>query len=303
MNCIFIYNPVSGRGKISKKLPYIEKTLKEKYDVVDVYATKGPGDTVVIAKSAVEKYDAIVFAGGDGTFNEILHGIADSDKQPELGYIPTGTVNDIAHTLKLPRNVKKALKIVVNGKNDLLDCMKVNDHYAMYVIAAGAFTSATYTTAQLQKNQIGRVAYWLEGVKHNLNFDVFDIHCEQDGNKKQTGGLLISIINSRYVAGFRLNRLASLQDGKIELIVVKQKRNSNFFQKVASFFALAKLFLFGYRSNDKNFLKMEGTKFDISVDDTVVWNFDGERGITGNIHVEVIPKKVNMLVSQKLKKI
>ena len=153
MNCIFIYNPVSGKGKIAKQLDYIVNSLKETYSQVDVYATKAAGDMARFASDAIGKYDAIVFAGGDGSFNEILQAIAKAENPPILGYIPSGTANDIGHTLKIPKNVKKALKIIKEGKEAKLDCMKVNDQYAMYVVCAGAFVSATYTTSQKLKNK------------------------------------------------------------------------------------------------------------------------------------------------------
>ena len=98
MNCIFIYNPVGGIGKIAKKLDLIVSELKHKYDEVEVYATKCAGDMARMARESVGKYNAIVFAGGDGSFNEVVEGIGGLDNLPELGYIPSGTVNDIAHT-------------------------------------------------------------------------------------------------------------------------------------------------------------------------------------------------------------
>ena len=99
MTCIFIYNPNSGRGKIEKKLSYIVKKLKTKYEKVDVYATKAKGDLTQKVREIADKYDCVVFSGGDGSFNEVLRGIGDMEKLPLLGYIPGGTANDIAHSL------------------------------------------------------------------------------------------------------------------------------------------------------------------------------------------------------------
>ena len=99
MKCIFIYNPVGGKGKISQKLDYIVNELKKKYETVDVCATKQAGDMSHLARNAVDKYDAIIFAGGDGSFNEVVQGVADLEDIPELGYLPTGTTNDIRVTL------------------------------------------------------------------------------------------------------------------------------------------------------------------------------------------------------------
>ena len=89
MNCIFIYNPVGGKGKIAKKLDFIVSELKKKYDTVDVYATKCAGDMSRMAQESAQNYDAIVFAGGDGSFNEIVEGLGGIESLPELGYIPS----------------------------------------------------------------------------------------------------------------------------------------------------------------------------------------------------------------------
>ena len=105
MRCLFAYNPVSGKGKIKKKLAYIVERLSEKYDEVVVYETKRAGDIVNVASKAVE-YDAFIFSGGDGTFNEVLTGLGEHGKDVVLGYIPTGTVNDVARTMKIKRNIK-----------------------------------------------------------------------------------------------------------------------------------------------------------------------------------------------------
>ncbi len=304
MNCIFIYNPVSGRGKIQKKLNLISKVLNEKYDNVTIYATQKQGDMARMAREAVGKYDAIIFSGGDGSFNEVLQGIGDFDNLPELGYIPTGTVNDIAHTLQIPRNVKKALQVIKTGRNEMLDCMKVNDQYAMYVVAAGAFTSATYNTPQTDKNAAGKLAYYVEGIKHNFNFDFFDINCKSE--KQRTNGMLVLFINSRYVSGFKVNENASLQDGKIEATIIQEekKAKSGPLKKFISLIVLAILFLFGRRRvKNKSLIHLEGTSFDVDVPDDIVWNFDGEKGCNGKIHVEVVPKKINMIVPQNLKKV
>ncbi|MBQ9729105.1 MAG: YegS/Rv2252/BmrU family lipid kinase [Clostridia bacterium] len=304
MKCIFIYNPVSGKGKIAKKLDYIVAGLKEKYEEVDVYATKCSGDLAVKAKEVASQYDAIVFAGGDGSFNEVLQGVAPLENPPELGYIPSGTVNDIAHTLKIPKNIKKALKVIQEGRREWLDCMKANNHYVMYVVAAGAFTSATYTTSQISKNQVGRIAYFVEGVKKNLHFSVFGIDCEGQEDRENTHSVLVSFMNSRYVAGFRVNRLSSLQDGKIEVAIVQQKIKPNFFDKIKALFSVAKLFLFGYKAKSrKGIVCLEGASFDVDVGEDVVWNFDGEKGTSGKLHIEVLPAKIKMIVPKKLKKV
>ncbi len=300
MKCIFIYNPVGGKGHIADKKDYIVEQLKEKYDEVDVYATKCAGDMTRVAREAAGVYDAIIFAGGDGSFNELLQGIADLEDPPVLGYIPSGTVNDVAHTLKIPKNIKKALKIIKTGKVDTIDCMKVNDGYAIYVVTTGAFTSATYNTPQANKNHSGRIAYYWEGIKHNLKFQPFEVCCKNETEEFHTDGcILISFINSKYVAGFGMNKHADLQDGEMEVAIVERRKKSNFFRVLGSYFALAGLFLFGYRSKNHHIKHLKGSSFDVDIGDDVVWNVDGEKGISGKMHIEIVPRKVKIIVPKK----
>ena len=303
MRCLFVYNPVSGRGKIAKKLDRIVRALGEKYDVVDACPTKAAGDMERFVREGAEKYDAIVVSGGDGSFNEALQGVACSSRMPELGYIPCGTVNDVAHSLKIPRRLKGALKAICSGENAMLDCMKINDRYAMYIVAAGAFTSATYTTPQSQKQQIGRIAYGVEGLKKNMKFDVFPVDVEGGGKREQTESVFVMLMNGRYVAGMHMNRGGSMTDGKIEVAIIRQRKNPRFFHRVRAFFALAHLFLFGYKVREKQIVRMEGSHFEIRTDENVVWNFDGEKGLCGNVVIDVLPRKINMLVPKGSKKL
>ncbi|MDE6676994.1 MAG: acylglycerol kinase family protein, partial [Clostridia bacterium] len=93
MDCIYLYNPNSGKGKIKKKIPYIRKKLEEKFERVDIVETESAHDFKQRVCESVDKYDTILFSGGDGTFNNVLEGVG--DREIPLGYIPSGTTNDI----------------------------------------------------------------------------------------------------------------------------------------------------------------------------------------------------------------
>ena len=301
MRCLFIYNPVSGRGKIASKLEKIVRKLGEKYEIVDSYATTGSGDMTRAVRENAEKYDAIVFSWGDGSFNEAVQGLCEANSVPEFGYIPGGTVNDVARSLGIPNNIRGALKVILTGKNVLLDCMKINDRYAMYIVAAGAFTSATYTTPQAQKKLVGRVAYGIEGIRNNLKFDVFNVKIEGKDAVAESESVLVLFMNGKYVAGMGLNRHASMTDGKIEVAIVRQRPRPNFLHRVGAYFVLAKLFLLGYRVKERRIEKLEGSHFEVTAGEGVVWNFDGERGLSGKVVVDVLPGKVNMIVPARKK--
>ena len=302
MKCVFIYNPVSGSGTIAKKLTKIKTSLAEVYEEVVIRPTQAQGDTTRYAREAVGVYDTIVFAGGDGTFNEIVQGIADAKNPPKLAYIPCGTVNDIAHTLKISRNIKKALKVIKENRSEKLDCMKVNDHYAMYFVAAGTFTNVSYTTPQDEKNNFGKIAYFIEGVQ-DVSLESFKLTCKGNHTKQRANSIFICFINSRYVSGFKMNKQASLQDGEIEVAIIHPKQKKSFWRKLVSLISLVWLFCGGYKQKNENLVRLHGSHFDVDVSNEVVWTIDGEKGCRGKIHVEVLPRKIEVIVPKKLKKI
>ena len=295
MRCIFLYNPNSGKGKVQKKLPLIQRELGKCFDEVVVCAARGAEDLERKVRASAEVFDAVIFAGGDGTFNNVLQGLNNSDVQ--LGYIPAGTVNDVARSLHIPRSIKGALKVIRRGYSQRLDCMSVNGaNYAMYIAAAGAFTSATYTTSQSSKRAFGALAYAVEGLKHNMKLDIFRVEAECGDQKIDTHAVLVLVLNGRSVAGFPINRAGSMQDGNLEAVIIKQVRKPGFFRKIGAYFSVASVFLFGCRIKKKDGVFLRGEKIDIKTEENVVWDFDGEEGIRGNIKIEAVRGKVKMYV-------
>ena len=277
MKCIFIYNPNSGKGKTAKKLTYIVKKLKKRYASVDVYATKAKGDLTRKVAEVAEQYDCIVFSGGD----------------------------DIAHSLGIPRkNVRKALNVILKGRRELLDCMRINGtQYAMYSISAGAFTSATYTTPQEAKRALGLLAYGLEGIRKNIPFRIFSVDATDGITRVQTESVFTLIMNSKCVAGLKMNKDASMRDGIMECAVIKQKAKPNLYNKARALLALGSLFVLGYRFREQDIERLQGNKLRIEVPDDVVWNYDGEKGASGSIEVEILSRKVPLLVPKNNKNI
>ena len=91
-----------------------------------------------------------------------------SSREP-IGYIPTGTTNDFANSLKIPRNIMEAADNAVNGSVFSCDVGRFNDDIFVYIAAFGLFTDVSYQTKQEMKNILGHVAYLLEGTKRIFN--------------------------------------------------------------------------------------------------------------------------------------
>ena len=300
MKCLFLYNPNSGKGKLKKKLGYIQKTLEKKFETVDIAVTESSEDMTEKACAGAANYDVIVFSGGDGSFNRVLQGIEGTNVV--LGYIPAGTANDVARSLGIKKNLCKALKVIADGHVANVDCMKVNgSQYSMYIVAAGAFTPVTYCTPQNLKRALGKVAYAIEGLKHNMKFDVFPVKITADGETYEAMSVFTVVMNGRSAAGFPMNKDASMQDGMLEIAVIKQVEKPSLAQKIGAFFSLAALFLRGIKVRKRNIYTMRGERVKIETHDDVVWDFDGEEGIRGTIEIQTLKGYVKMFVPKKKK--
>ena len=167
MRTLFIYNPHAGMMQIKNHLFTILNCFAEaEYDLT-VFPTRKQGEAMTIARKKAGDYDLIICSGGDGTLNETVNGIlsARCEKVPMLGYIPAGSTNDYAASLKLPKNMEKAAKLIIEGQPYLYDVGKFNSRYFVYIAAFGAFTNVAYGTPQDIKNTLGHLAYLFEGIR------------------------------------------------------------------------------------------------------------------------------------------
>ena len=295
MKCLFIYNPESGNGKIKKQEKYITERLREKYEAVDVKQTEYQGHAREIALTYAHGYDTVVVAGGDGTLNEIISAVAEMENAPNIGYIPTGTVNDVAHSLKISRNIKKALSTIISGREFAHDIFKINDRYGLYVCAIGSITEASYDTKRRSKKAFGRLAYFFHGASKIFKGKSFPVKLEYNGGVIENESALFLAMNSKHVAGFYVNNEAELSDGLVDVVLIENPPKK---VSLSSLLKIAKLFLLKLKHNKKTkgltYLKLNEFKLTTSPDTSI--NIDGEFGFTGSFTFKVIRGGIRILI-------
>ena len=296
MKCLFIYNPKSGKGKIKKKEQYIVDKLQTKYDVVDILQTKYTGHAHQVIKNCYQFYDTLVVAGGDGTLNEIINAIAEKENPPTIGYIPTGTTNDVASSLKIPKNIKKALNIILNGKVFNHDIFKCNNKYGIYVCATGVFTDASYATKQTEKKKFGKLAYYIYGLNKIFKNEPIHVKIKYDDKIIEKNCSLLLILNSRNIAGITVNKKAVLDDGFVDVVMVDCPKKKGF--SLLGLLRVVKLFLFGlnYCKNKKNITYLKLKNFDVAIKSKAKINLDGEQGLKGSFNFKALDKGVSIFV-------
>ena len=224
---LLIMNPISGLKKAPKLLPEIVSLFnRADYDVI-TYITGAQGDAARVAARLGGHVDLVVCSGGDGTFNETITGLLTKGIDVPVGYLPSGTTNDFASSLKLSTNPLRAAQDILEGKPNVYDVGKFGNRYFSYVASFGIFTQASYTTPQSVKNVLGHAAYVLSGISELSQIRKEHVRMEIDGEVVEDDFLFGAISNATCVGGILTldSRHVDLSDGLLEILLIRAPEN------------------------------------------------------------------------------
>lgn len=220
---LLIVNPCAGRTKSrAGTFEIVDKFSKNDYEFT-VRTTTCQGDATNIVKRELDEHDMVVCCGGDGTLNETVNGVMDMPRRVPIGYIPSGSTNDLASTLGIPKDIKEATDLIMSGQLNDYDVGLFNNRYFTYVASFGAFTRASYATNQKLKNKFGYLAYLPTAVPEVFDIKNYKLRIEHDGGVIEGDFVFGAISNSTSVGGFidfDTNEI-KLNDGVFELLLCK----------------------------------------------------------------------------------
>lgn len=291
---LLIVNPCSGRSKSRAGTFEIVDKFSNSDIEFAVHTTTCPGDATNIVKRELKDRDLVVCCGGDGTLNETINGVMDMPRRVPIGYIPAGTTNDIAKSLNIPTDMKKATELIITGEPNDYDIGLFNNRYYSYVASFGAFSKASYVTSQKMKNLFGRAAYIAAGVA-----DVKDIHnikmrIEYDGGVLEDKFVFGTVSNSLSVGGFiNLPKdQVKFNDGKFEVILVRNFKP----HKLLSL--MHKVLSQKYDGKEIIMFSTNKIKF-TALEEDVPWTIDGEfAGSHRDVRIHVLERAVELYSPQ-----
>lgn len=225
---LFLMNPNAGQRRANRHLAEILTIFNQAGWDVTVRMTEGPGSGAQTVRRLAPESELVVCCGGDGTFNEAMSGVLQSGVDVPLGYIPSGSTNDFASSLKLPANVLDAARAIVEGEPEYYDVGRFGDRYFSYVASFGAFTRASYATPQSVKNALGHTAYLLEGIQELSQIRKEHVRLElEDGQVVEDDFIFGAISNSTSVGGILTldPKQVDMRDGLFELLLVRAPRD------------------------------------------------------------------------------
>ena len=164
-----IYNPTSGQEIMKKNVAEVLDILEGAGFEASAFQTTPDENSAKneATRAAKAGFDLVIAAGGDGTINEVVSGIAPLKNRPQMAVIPTGTTNDFARALKIPRgNPVEAAKVIAKNQTLQMDIGRAYaDKYFINIAAAGSFTELTYSVPSRLKTVLGYLAYLVKGAE------------------------------------------------------------------------------------------------------------------------------------------
>ncbi len=304
----FIVNPNAGGGRAERLWRHLEGQLRRMRVEYRAFLTEKSGDATAFAAVLTEKCREprnIVVVGGDGTMNEVLDGLAFCG-QVTVGYIPAGSGNDLARSLKLPRHGAACLKKILNPKYlKLFDygvlSYGLELHHRRFMVSAGIGLDAetclevmdSRIKQVLNKVCLGKLSYILIGLKKLLFFLPVKGYLVLDGIQKVEFNHIYFVsahIHSYEGGGFRFAPGADPCDGKLTICVVHHEKR----RKILPILLGAFLGSRHKRHGVRNYTCQEA---EIHLERPMAVHVDGERCLCQkDLHVRCIPQKVRMMV-------
>ena len=223
---VLIQNPAAGQGALQEPFDAALATLREAGWEVARRETTGPGDATRFAREAVEaERDVVVVAGGDGSVNEALQGLA-GQRRTALAVLPGGTANVWATELGVKAREADVARRIVAGRRWTIDLGRVNDRFFLMMASAGFDAEANATVEESPplkqvKRRAGPLAYALATIATVRHYRGRGVALDIDGARIRRRALMVLVGNTRLYGGIaEITYQARADDGLLDVCVL-----------------------------------------------------------------------------------
>jgi lipid kinase YegS len=241
--------------------------------------------------SEAGKVDLLIAAGGDGTLNEVLHGLMDLSvvARPVLGIVPLGTANDFATGCSIPRDPEKALSLCMKGKGVPIDVGKANDHWFINAASAGFGAEITAGTSPELKRLLGPAAYTVMGAILAINIHQYQGRLTLPDREITGSGPVAIVGNGRQTGGgIQVAPHAFIDDGLLDVLVVRP---------ISAMALLAAARELQQLSPDGEYISYWQTPWvEVYPEQAIPVNLDGEPVRFSSVRYEVVPRAIRLIV-------
>lgn len=265
---------------------------------IDVQLTTEEVDACALAREAVGRgVDRIIAVGGDGTVNEVVHGIfsegrsGDAGARPALGIVPLGTANDLAGFLEIPDDLPDALRMALTVAPRMVDVGDVGGRTFLNVVTGGVMSEASANLHPEIKEKLGTLAYTLAGLVRLPSIEAIGITVSTRTETWSGRVLAIAIGNARTAAGgFELCPDAVMDDGALDLTIIPADIDT---------IALAGMLLSRSVAKSDQVVRLRSDRFELHADRPINLNADGEPIEVTSVDINAVPRALSLCVPER----
>ena len=266
--------------------------LRKKSSGIEIRVTWEHGDAErFVNEASHEGIQRIVAAGGDGTLNEVVTGMAKlaGNKRPELAIMPLGTANDFATACNIPLNPLDALRLAVHGTTSAIDIIQANDRYFINVASGGFGAQVSADTPVQLKNFLGGGAYALTAVVKALNFTHRQGRLSAEGIELEGSAIMGAVCNGRQAGGGQvLAPDAYINDGLLDCLVIYTFPFTDVGQVIQE--------VLNPSSGGKYVKRFQTKWLESWPKQTSSVNLDGEPYTTNHLRIDVLPAEIQLVL-------
>src|SRR6266550_6435327 len=257
---------------------------------IKVRLTKKEGDARRFAAEAGDA-DLLIVAGGDGTLNEVVHGLMDLPKaaRPALGVVPLGTANDFAAGCGIPPDSEQALALCLEAQSIPIDVGKANEHWFLNAASVGFGAAVTATTPPELKRLLGPAAYAVMGAILAINVHQYHGRLTLPDREITGSGPVAIVGNARQTGGsVQVTPRARIDDGLLDVLVVRH------IPAIALLTAAREL---QELSPDGEYISYWQTPWvELYPEEAIPVNLDGEPAEFSSVRYEAVPRAIRLIV-------
>ncbi len=215
----------SGGNKFTRK---IKQYLNEFGMFPEVAETRTAREATETARICSEQgYDLVIAAGGDGTINAVVNGLAGTETA--LGVVPLGTVNVYAIELGIPMEIRSACQLIAQGNTKRIDLGQADRRYFTCLAGIGFDAFVVKQADQGLKKVLGAAAYLLIGLKNLIVYKFEPIRLSVDDQPVPRSGFIVLIGNGKYYSSnLVISPQASQEDGLLDVVILKSRHIFSF---------------------------------------------------------------------------
>lgn len=281
---VIIFNPAAKGDKARS----VESTLRSIVEDAELWPTDGPGQANCLAqRAAAEGYEVVVAAGGDGTINEVVNGIAQCPVA--LGILPVGTMNVFAYELGLPLSqIRDCWEVIRRGNVAEIDLALANNQYFVQLAGVGLDAQAVEATDLTMRRTIGPLSYVLAAAQVIGHPPPrLQIGCAS-GQRLEASFALIG--NGRHYGGpFCIFTQAHNRDGLLDLLVFRNQGYLDLFRYLQGI-------LLGKPEQVPDIEYLQVPAVSVTSDQDTPVEIDGEVSMRTPVHFQLAPKRLRVLV-------